>query len=408
MQYEDIRAALDAIGQTQLLRFYEELSPSEQQSLLTQISTTDFSCLSRFSEKDLSRPAPHVSPIRTLTRGEIRKEEAQLKERGLALLREGRAAAVLLAGGMGTRLGMSGPKGTCDIGMSRPVYIFERLIDNLLINVRAAGRPVRLFIMTSEANDKATRDFFEAHAYFGYDADYIRFFVQDSAPAVDDDGKVLLETKSRIASSPNGNGGWFSSMHRAGLTDLLLAENVEYLNVFNVDNVLQNICDPLFLGAVDLRGADSGAKVVQKSSPDEKTGVMCLKDGRASVIEYYEMTEDMRHEKDEEGNYVYSFGVIGNYLFRLSSCLKALDARLPLHFAHKAVPHVDLSGRPVKADQPDGWKFEYFIFDILASLKDCLPFEIERDKEFAPVKNKEGNDSVATAQALCLKNGIEL
>ena len=408
MQYEDIRAALDAIGQTQLLRFYEELSPSEQQSLLAQISATDFSCLSRFSEKNISRPAPHVSPIRTLTRGEIRKEEAQLKERGLALLREGRAAAVLLAGGMGTRLGMSGPKGTCDIGMSRPVYIFERLIDNLLINVRAAGRPVRLFIMTSEANDKATRDFFEAHAYFGYDADYIRFFVQDSAPAVDDDGKVLLETKSRIASSPNGNGGWFSSMHRAGLTDLLLAENVEYLNVFNVDNVLQNICDPLFLGAVDLRGADSGAKVVQKSSPDEKTGVMCLKDGRASVIEYYEMTPELMNTKNDKGDPAYNFGVIMNYLFREKDLERIVDEVLPVHVVEKKIACLDEDGNPVSPQEPNGYKFEQLVLDMVRELDTCLPVEVDRTKEFAPIKNKTGVDSVESARELCKLNGIEL
>ena len=406
--YRDMKMKLDALGQSRLLRFYDELSDGERLELLTQIRDMDFSYLDHFKEKDSPQPASLVEPLPAMTLAEIEAEKDMLREPGIRALKNGQVAAVLLAGGMGTRLGTDGPKGTCNIGITRPVYIFQRLTENLLLRVRECGRWIHLFIMTSEVNDEATRQFFLEHDYFGYRPEYVRFFRQDMAPAVDDAGNVLLETKSRVAASPNGNGGWFRSLDRAGLTSVLRDEGILYLNVFAVDNVLQNICDPVFIGAVLKSGYPAGSKVVRKQSAEEKVGVMCRKDGCASVIEYYEMTEDMLHETDEQGNRLYNFGVILNYLFRVEDLAASMNASMPLHFANKKIPHIDAEGRQVSPASPNGWKFEYFIFDILACLKNCLPFEVERSREFAPIKNREGVDSIESARELCALNGIEL
>ncbi len=405
---EEIREQLRAIHQEQLLRYYDELDPSGQNALLKQIGEIDFSYLSRFHEKDVPVKRGVITPLRAMELPEIEKKRTHFYEIGMDALKKQETGAVLLAGGMGTRLGFDGPKGCFDIGVTRHVYIFERLITNLLRRVKECGKYQWFFIMTSDANDEETRSFFRTHDCFGYDPAYIRFFKQAMAPAVDEDGQVLLSSKSAVATSPNGNGGWYRSMGRAGLTDLMNTNGVRYLNVFSVDNVLQDICDPLFIGAVIDGGYASGSKVVRKNDPFEKTGVMCLEDGRTSVIEYTEMTEEMCLETDSRGERVYNFGVILNYLFRVDSLAACGDALMPLHFAHKKVPYIGSSGELITPGEPNGWKFEYFIFDILKSLRDCLPFEVEREKSFAPVKNRTGVDSVETARALCRMNGIEL
>ena len=408
MNDTQITEKLRAAGQLQLLRFYDELDDREKQSLKDQIIQTDFSYLSRFSSKDNPASRGVITPLKAMTLSEIACRQAEYEEAGLKALASGRIAAVCLAGGMGTRLGFNGPKGCFDIGITHPVYIFQRLIENLMLRVKSCGRWIWLFFMTSENNDEATRAFLEEHKYFGYDPSYIRFFRQEMAPAVGEDGQVLLETKSRIAVSPNGNGGWFRSMQSAGFISLLQEQGVDFLNVFAVDNVLQNICDPVFIGAVLDSGCASGSKVVRKNSPDERVGAMCLEDGRTSVIEYYEMSEAMRHETGPDGERLYNFGVTLNYLFRIPDLVKAADDKLPVHFAHKKIECVDEEGNRVMPDQPNGWKFEYFIFDILHILDGCLPFEIERNKEFAPIKNASGTDSPDSARELCRMNGIIL
>ena len=407
-EYNELKSRLASIGQPQLLRFYDELDAEEQALLLDRISGLDFSYLERFSEKNVPGGRGTITPLSAMELPEIALHAEAFTSAGEEALRSGRIAAVCLAGGMGTRLGFDGPKGCFNIGVTHPVYIFQRLIENLLLRVRELGRWIHFFIMTSEVNDEKTRSFLGEHEYFGYDPAYIHFFRQEMAPAVDEAGKVLLESKTAPAVSPNGNGGWFRSLVRAGLNELLIREGIDYLNVFSVDNVLQDICDPCFIGAVLSGNYASGSKVVRKNSPDEKIGVMCLEDGLASVVEYSELSEEMRLLEDSKGDRVYNFGVILNYLFRVPELLTVTEEQLPLHFAHKKIPYVDEQGISVKPEEPNGWKFEYFIFDILGRLGPCLPYEVVRERCFAPVKNRSGVDSVESARALCLQNGIEL
>ena len=414
MTFEEARQKLKDCGQLHLLSFWPRLTEPERSRLLKSIEELDLSCLSHFQKKDSGSTGLPVEPIDVLGLADIEENEKALYAAGRSLLEDGRAAAVLMAGGMGSRLGSDGPKGAFDIGVTHPVYIFERLIENLKESAGGCPRMPLLLIMTSDLNDGATRDFLGAHAYFGYPEDRIRFFRQSAAPAVDEEGFVLLASPSRPVSAPNGNGGWFRSMKDAGLLPLLHEEGVVWLNVFGVDNVLQKICDPLFIGAVSDGGFESGCKVVCKTAPDEKVGVICRRGGHPGVVEYIELPEEMRYQKGPDGNYTYRFGVIGNYLFRLDKLEEACGETLPLHFAHKKVTCIPrenaLRGvpEPVVPVEPNAWKFEYFIFDILKSFGTCLPFEVLRSREFAPVKNRTGADSVETARALCLENGISL
>ena len=399
MTYREAYARLSEIGETQLLRFYDTLDEKDRASLLDQISRTDFSYLNAFHERNRETKRGAITPIPAMTLSEIRKRRMDFRKTGFDAIRSGKLAAVLLAGGMGTRLGSDDPKCMYDIGITKPVYIMQRL---------AANTWIHLFIMTSERNDAETRAFLAEHRYFGYDKDHIHFFTQSMAPAVDENGHVLLETPSRIAVSPNGNGGWFLSMADAGYVDLLHTLGVTFLNVFAVDNVLQSIADPTFLGAVIETGSACGSKVVRKADPDEKVGVMCLEDGKPSVVEYIEMTDAMRTERRADGSLAYGFGVILNYMFRVADLEKVMHEQMPVHFAHKKIPYVGKDGQTIRPDMENGWKFEYFILDMVHELPGCLPFEVEREREFAPVKNREGTDSVESARKLLALNGIAL
>lgn len=228
------------------------------------------------------------------------------------------------------------------------------------------------------------------------------------APAADYNGKIYMETKSRMATSPNGNGGWFTSMAKSGVLDIIHENGIEYLNVFAVDNVLQRIADPVFLGAVLTKGCAVGSKVVKKAAPDEKVGVMCLEDGKPSIVEYYELTDEMRDARDKDGNPAYNFGVILNYLFRVRDLEEIMEKHMPLHIVEKKIPYMDEAGNFVKPEEPNGYKFETLVLDMIHLMDNCLPFEVIRNREFAPIKNKTGVDSVDTARVLLKENGVEL
>ena len=396
---------LKKYGQEHVLKYYDELPDEQRNTLIEQIDRTDFTVIGQAAE---TGKRGTIAPIKAMTIPEIDMGRERFERIGMEAVKAGKLGAVLLAGGMGTRLGSDAPKGMYDIGISKPVYIFQRLIENLMKVVEKAGNYIQLFVMTSEKNHDATVGFFKEHDYFGYDKDYIAFFKQDMAPAADFDGKVYMEAKDSIATSPNGNGGWFLSMKKSGLLELVEKRGIEWLNVFAVDNVLQSIADPVFAGAVLEGGYSVGSKVIRKVNPQEKVGVMCTEDGRPSIVEYIELTEDMLTQRDENGEYAYNFGVILNYLFKVDKLVNLLERKLPYHKSAKKIPYINEAGELVKPEELNGYKYEQFILDMIQMLDSCLPFEVVREKEFAPIKNKTGVDSVESARELLRKNGIEL
>lgn len=406
MKYEEAVSKLSEYGQMHVLKYFDDLNSEQKKNLLNQISETDFSVL-RLCEGDAAvTPKGDVTPIEALELRDIDNNRDKFTDKGIEIIRQGKAAAVLLAGGMGTRLGSDEPKGMYNIGLTKDVYIFQRLIENLMDVVNKAGNWIYLFVMTSDKNNDITVKFFKEHDFFGYNGEYIYFFKQEMAPAADFSGKVFMEEKYKMATSPNGNGGWFSSMIKAGITDIIKDRGIEWLNVFSVDNVLQRICDPCFLGAVVSGKFRSGSKVVKKASPDERVGVMCLEDGRPSIVEYYELTDELKNTKDVNGNPAYNFGVILNYLFKAEDLFNIVKKSMPLHRVEKKVDYINEDGSFIKPDEPNGYKFETLILDMIHLFDNCLPFEVDRSKEFAPIKNKTGVDSVESARKLCQENGI--
>lgn len=406
---EEVNENIKKYGQEHLLAFYDELSDEQKKEYDNQLNNLDFGFLEGINEGHTESKKNSVyEPIKAMKLEEIAEKQEDFRRAGIDAIKKCKVGAVLLAGGQGTRLGFDKPKGMFNIGVNKEVFIFERLVDNLMDVVNEAGAYIPLFIMTSEKNDSDTRAFFEEKNYFGYDKDMVFFFVQDMAPSVDFDGKFLMEAKDRLCLSPNGNGGWFSSMVSSGLINKVNELGVEWLNVFAVDNVLQRIADPLFVGATLLSGAPCGAKVVRKAAPDERVGVMCKENGKPSIVEYYELTEEMMNAKDEALEQAYNYGVILNYIFNVGNLIDINGNKMINHMASKKIPYMNQAGIMVTPEEPNGYKFETLILDMINMLDDCLVFEVERNKEFAPVKNKEGVDSIDTARELLKLNGIEI
>lgn len=408
MTYQEAFEKLEKYGQTHVLQYYDELDEASRAALLAQVGETDFSVLRHIARRGAPQGEGKISPIAAMELEEVERRREEFTRIGLDAVRQGKVAAVLLAGGMGTRLGSEDPKCMYDIGLTHPVYIMQRLVENLMEVVRAAGVFVPFFIMTSDKNHDKTVAFMEKMDYFGYDRSRVWFFKQEMAPAADYSGKVYMEAKDRISTSPNGNGGWFLSMKRSGLLDTVHELGIEWLNTFAVDNVLQRIADPVFVGATIASGCACGAKTVRKAAPDEHVGVMCLKDGRPSIVEYYEMTPELMEAKNGNGDPAYNFGVIMNYIFREKDLERIVDEVLPVHIVEKKIPCLDADGNPVSPEEPNGYKFEQLVLDMVEELDTCLPVEVDRAREFAPIKNRTGIDSVESARALCIRNGIGL
>ena len=409
MNYNEAIELLEKNNQSHLLEYFDELNDDQKEHLLEQISEIDFDLIKLIENADTPDERGVITPLDAeVSIKEIEENADKFRAKGVEAIKEGKVAALLLAGGMGTRLGSDKPKGMYNIGETKDVFIFEMLIRNLMDVVDEVGVWVPLYIMTSEKNDKDTREFFEEKNYFGYNKDYVKFFKQEMAPACDFDGKIYLERKDRISTSPNGNGGWFISFEKAGLLDEAKAKGIEYINLFAVDNVCQRMVDPLFVGAMLDGGYVSASKVVSKAAPEEKVGVLCLEDGKPSIVEYYELTEEMRYETLPDGSLAYKDGVILNYLFSIKALEENMNNNLVTHVVKKKIECLDENGNSVKPETENGFKFETLVLDMIHDMDNCLAYEVVREKEFAPIKNKTGVDSVDTAKELLKKNGVEL
>lgn len=406
MDYESAYLLLSKYGQQHVLHYYDKIKDSQRAELLASVERIDFDTLGNVKKAEADKLG-NVTVPEAVTLKQVKKMRSRYEEIGLTAIREGRVGAVLLAGGQGTRLGSDLPKGMFNIGETSELTIFECQMNSIKSVCKKAGANIHLFIMTSTRNDIVTREFFEKKDYFGYDKQKIHFFVQGEAPAISFDGKILMEEKYRPVFTPDGNGGWFNAMLSAGMGRILNKNNIEWLNLCGVDNVLQKICDPVFVGATLASGALCGSKVVKKLSPEERVGVLCKEDGIPTVLEYYEMPQKLKIRHEINGELTFAYGVILNYLFNVEKLRAISKRKLVSHLAEKKITCIK-GGKKVVPEEPNGYKLEKLAVDQIKLMGSCVGVEVDREKEFAPVKNKEGADSVETARALLKKNGVKL
>ena len=415
--YRVARSKLEQYGQSHLLRWWPELEPAEKHRLLVQLQTIDFGRLAPLiageggsddhesPQQRAARARPPAELVRLPGQGGDPREWKKAREYGEQLLRDGKVGAILVAGGQGTRLGFDQPKGMFPIGPVSGKMLFQILCEQLAARGRRAGQPIPYYIMTSSATHEETRTCFQQNHYFGHDSDDVSFFQQGSLPAVDDGGRILLESKGSISTSPDGHGGLLHAMRQAGLPELLADRGIEYLYYHQVDNPAAIVCDPAFIGLHALHGSEMSTKVVAKQSAAERMGVVVSVDGRTEIIEYSDLPPERAAATDRDGGLLLWAGSTAMHVFNRAFLhrLIADGCRLPYHRAYKAIPHINDDGEHVTPSDPVAWKFEQFIFDALPFAEKALVVEADRRREFLPVKNRDGADSPATVQAGLLK-----
>ena len=392
-------------GQGHVFAFYPKLDTAAQQRLLAEAGEIDLAEVDRLNKTLLGKTAAAVdlsdlspAPYEKLPdHGGNAAEWIEAKKAGEAALRAGRVAAFTVAGGQGTRLGYDGPKGTFPVTPLKKKTLFEVFADKILAAGTRYGKPLHWFIMTSHANHAATEAFFVEHKYFGLDASRVHFFRQGRMPAVDFQGKILLETTSSIAMSPDGHGGSLRALARSGALDLMQREGIDTLSYFQVDNPLVRAIDPAFIGFHLLRKSEMSSKMVPKAYPEEKLGHFCKQHGKLVVVEYSDLPMDLQRERDAQGQLRFIAGSIAIHVLDTGFIRRMAEGgegvSLPFHRADKKIPTVDAEGKPVKPEKPNGVKFEMFVFDALPFSKNPLVIETRRADDFSPVKNAEGVDS---------------
>lgn len=332
---------------------------------------------------------------------EDHEREREARAVGERMLRDGRVAAVLLAGGQGSRLGFDGPKGAYPFApVSGRMLFWQHAATIAAVRARYAA-PVPLYILTSPTNDDETRSVFAAHDHFGLDPATVHFVVQGTLPAVDaHTGAILREQPDRLALSPDGHGGLLSALQAGGALDEMAAMGIDSMFTYQVDNPLVRSCRPEFLGHHELCGSQMSSVVVRKLAPGERMGVIARVDGRPGVVEYSDLPDEMAEMRDEDGELVFWAGSIAVHCIdrAFAQSLTAGGLRLPYHRALKRVPYVDAADRPVEPEGANAVKFETFLFDALAHAECTVAVEARREDEFAPIKNGDGADSPDTAR----------
>jgi len=401
-------ATFQQAGQGQVFAFFDRLSPDEQARLLSEAAEIDLGEVDRLNRTlvvptgaaagvDLTglAPAPY-QPV--IAHGGDAAAWQRAKVAGEAALRAGRVAAFTVAGGQGTRLGYDGPKGTFPVTPVMGKTLFQVFAEKLRAAGKRYGRPLHWFIMTSHQNHAATEAFFKAHACFGLDPARVHFFRQGRMPAVNFEGKILLETIGSIALSPDGHGGSLRALERSGALDLMQREGIDTLSYFQVDNPLVRAIDPTFIGWHLLHGSEMSSKMVPKAYAEEKLGHFCVQHGKLVVVEYSDLPMAMQRETEADGQLRYRAGSIAIHLLErefIRRMARSGDAglALPFHRADKKIPTIDAGGSVVKPAKANGVKFELFVFDAQPFAKNPLVIETSRADDFSPVKNAEGVDS---------------
>jgi len=407
-ELDAVRTSLASYGQSHLLAFYDELSDAQQRALLAQIAEIDLDLLDELIDEFVRDKPRHelpagvqpaeIMPARPADPA-LAAAHADARSRGEQLIADGKVAAFVVAGGQGTRLGYDGPKGCLEATPVAKKPLFQVFAEQILAAGRRGGKPIPWYVMTSPANDAATREFFARHDNFGLAGGDVSFLQQGTMPAIGLDGRMLLAEKGLVATNPNGHGGCLPALRDSGALADMAGRGVEIISYFQVDNPLVRSIDPLFIGLHAAAGAEMSAKALAKRDPLEKLGNFCLIDDKVTVVEYSDMPEDLARQMGPDGALRFSAGSIAIHLLS-RTFVERLTAggkcRLPFHRAEKKVPHVADDGRRVEPTEPNAVKCEMFVFDAMPLAEQTVILQTFRDEEFSSVKNATGPNSLAT------------
>jgi UDP-N-acetylglucosamine/UDP-N-acetylgalactosamine diphosphorylase len=408
-----LQAHFAEFGQSHIFRFWDQLDDAGRARLSLQAASIDLAALAGIQatlSDAAAAPRSEIEPIeaeRLPDHGGDASRAAQACARGDEILASGRVAALVVAGGQGTRLGFDGPKGAYPIGPVSDRSLFEIQAQKIRGLRRRTGRDLVWCVMTSSTTDEATRAFFRKNEFFGLPERDVLFFRQGEIPSLDFDGHLMLEAPDRIFENPDGHGGCLTALSTSGVLAELADRGIDTLFYYQVDNPLVRMCDATFLGYHDEARAEYSCKVARKTDPDEKVGILARSRGRTVVVEYTELDDDDRHSRDDRGDLVYWAGNVAIHLLSTDFVRRVADDAdrfLPFHASEKKIPHLDAAGKRVEPAAPNGHKLERFVFDALAAAESVCVVEADRSREFSPVKNSLGNDSPATARRDLIAN----
>jgi UDP-N-acetylglucosamine/UDP-N-acetylgalactosamine diphosphorylase len=401
MNYQEAEKLLAGCSQEHLLKHWKKLGKKEREALLAQIAAIEPESVLRCRDAlgkgaevpDSSKgKAPKVAVLKG-------KKLAEARAAGEVELSEGRVAALLVAGGQGSRLGYDGPKGCYEIGPITNAPLFYFHARKILARSIRYGAAIPFYVMTSEANNAATVQCFEENDYFGLNPDDVFFFTQGMWPGMDAEGKIILDRPGHVFMSPDGHGGLLAALKRSGALADMKKRGIRSVFFFQVDNPLVEIADPAFIGYHVMNGSEYSLKLCAKRDPKEKVGMPMRFGDTYRMVEYTEMTDEQCNRKDKSGRLYFLYGSPAIHVFDRAFLEREAARPMPLHLAFKKIPYVDEKGAVVKPSEPNGYKFEKFIFDILPNAKTVTFLAFDQKDEFSPVKNAEGADSPATCRA---------
>ncbi|HWB00737.1 MAG TPA: UTP--glucose-1-phosphate uridylyltransferase [Pirellulales bacterium] len=405
MDRKELEKLLEPHGQTHLLRFWDQLSADQRQTLAGQIRAIDFARLTRLhrgegaSDDWAALAARATSPPAVRLDGTgYRYTAAEARAAGERALRAGRVGAILVAGGQGTRLGFDQPKGMFPIGPISGASLFQILFEKAIATARRYSTRIPLYLMTSPATHDETVAYLDQHDRFGFPAEDLHIFCQATMPAVDAaTGQVLLAEPGKLALSPDGHGGMLTAFEASGGLADAKARGLGHLFYFQVDNPLVQFCDATFIGYHRLADSELSTQVVAKQTPTDRVGNVVMVDDRVRIIEYSDLPAEAAQRRAANGSLLLWAGSTAIHAITVALLDRMAGDHskggLPFHVARKAVPYVDDAGKLVEPKEPNAIKFERFIFDLLPEAKRAIVVEIDPAEGFAPVKNAPGSPS---------------
>lgn len=392
-------------GQNHVIDLFGKISEEQKNELANQVLNIDFAQIMELYEntkRKIEIKSKEIKPIEYLDKAKLSDEELnKYNKLGENILKNGQYAVVTMAGGQGTRLGHSGPKGTFKLDVyGKGKYLFEILAENLKEANNKYGKIIPWYIMTSKENNQMTKDFLEKHNYFGYDKNYVTLFMQGELPLIDTNGKLLISKDMKIKEASDGNGGTYSSLRASGALANMKERGIKWIFIGGVDNVLLKMVDTTLLGVTIDKNYQIASKSVVKANPQERVGVFCKMNGHPKVIEYTELPEKMSEEVDSNGELKFGESNILCHLYTIDAVEKVSTEPLMYHTAFKKNSYIDENGKEIVPNEPNSYKFESFIFDAFQFFDDMAILRGKREDDFAPVKNKDGVDSPKTAKEL--------
>jgi UDP-N-acetylglucosamine/UDP-N-acetylgalactosamine diphosphorylase len=416
--FENTKKLLKKHNQDHLLNFWQELKPNQQQHLLAQIEELDFSKIDYWVDNFIKKSTPiklgaDLAPPSFYGHHPANAEEKHKHDKavelGKKLISSSNIAALVVAGGQGTRLGFDGPKGNFPISPIKNKTLFQIFAETIAAVSKKYQTVCPWYIMTSQLNYSQTKEIFNKNGYYGLNEKDVFIFQQGTLPNFSLNGKILLDDKANIACSPDGHGGSLKALYRSEAIKDMKKRGIKFISYWQVDNPLVTIFDPLFIGLHALDEAEMSSKALIKTGPKEKIGNFCLVDNKVTVIEYSDFPDKIAEKRNADGSLTFALGSIGIHIINTNFVerLNAGGFSLPLHRAIKKIPHIDQYGNHTTPAEPNGIKLESFVFDAVPLASNSIILQTIRSQEFAPTKNASGLDSVKTTRQMMIDRAAD-